>query len=66
MSFPLDTNSEPRAYRNKLHTTQELKLSIHQVFLDEMLQSAIQNFDEKLRISIPHRDHHVTDIIFQA
>jgi hypothetical protein len=56
-------------YTNRPRTIEELKLSIRQEIAalpQEMLQHAMQDFEERLRICVQQEGRHMTDIIFRT
>ena len=58
-----------RVYTNSPRTIEELKLSIRQEIAalpQEMLECAMQDFEERLRMCIRQEGHHRTDIIFRT
>jgi len=62
-------NLSRRVYTNRPRTIEELKLSIRQEIAavpQKMLQRAMQDFEERLRMCVRQEGHHLTGIIFRA
>jgi len=56
-----------RVYTNRSRTIEELKLSIRQetaALPQKMLERAMQDFEERLRMCVRQEGRHLTDIIF--
>jgi len=58
-----------RVYTNRPRTIEELKLSIRQeiaALLQRMLERAMQDFEDKLRMRVRQEGRHLTGIIFRT
>jgi hypothetical protein len=58
-----------RVYTNRPRTIQELKLSIPQEIAavpEDMLENAMQNFEERLQMCVQQEGGHLTHIIFRT
>ena len=58
-----------RVYTNRSRTIEELKLSIRQeiaALLQRMLERAMQDFEDKLRMRVRQEGRHLTGIIFRT
>jgi hypothetical protein len=56
-------------FTNRPRTIQELKLSIRQEIAavpEDMLENAMQNFEQRLQKCIQQEGRHLTDIIFRV
>jgi vacuolar-type H+-ATPase subunit E/Vma4 len=58
-----------KVYTNRPRTIQELKVSIRQEIAavpEDMLENALQNFEERLQMCVQQEGRHLTDIIFRT
>ena len=58
-----------RVYMNRPHTIEELKLAIRQEIAalpQKLLERAMQDFEERLRMCVRQEGRHLTDIIFRT
>ena len=58
-----------RVYTNRLRTIKEHKLAIRQEIAalpQKMLERAMQDFEERLRMCVRQEGHHLTDTIFRT
>jgi hypothetical protein len=58
-----------RVYTNRPRTVEEMKLSIRQEIAavpQNMLERAMQDFEERLRMCVRQEGRHLTDIIFRT
>jgi hypothetical protein len=69
VTFFLRGHLKARVYTNRPRTIQVLKLSIRQEIAavpEDMLENAMQNFEERLQMCVQQDGLHLTDIIFRT